>query len=469
MTLVLYQAPDVPCETGGLVATVQETPVEERLAALLDHLGIERAHFAGRAVGELEQLYVARPEAVASLTLVNARMGRPGGIASVESLREHAERLLAFFAHSPIPAEEHLREAVSKMAGATSVVFPERYETSLSWYDIATGELADELVRTLRDFTQKAEETHSATRLVLPSDEGEVAGISYSVLGEGPVLVLFPLILAPSQWAPLVPKLSEHFTTVVVGGPHLGAVALLEGRAQAEGGYQRVVRTMLAEADIRPGARVLEVGCGTGVLVRDLARRTGGANPITALDHSPYLLREAEALARAEGFEATIEFREGDAEALPIEDEAFDVTFSSTVMEEVDADRMLAELLRVTRRGGRVAVAVRSMDLPFLFNVSVPEDMRRKLQVPQVGGGAAATGCADASLYERFAQSGLTDVRMLPMWATASPPPDLMVAMGMLLLTPEEGETFQAALREGIEAGTAFTGFPLHVAVGTKP
>jgi SAM-dependent methyltransferase len=448
------------------MTTERETPVEERLAALLDHLGIERAHFAGRTVGEMERLCLARPEAVSSLTLVNARLQRGLGVAGLDVLRAHADRLLAFFALSPTPASERLREAISEMAGAQLVAFPEGYD-ALGWHDIA-AERTDELATTMRELMLRAEESHPATSLALPATDGEVDGISYSVLGEGPVLLLFPLSLAHSQWTPLLPRLSGQFTTVVVGGRHVGLAAFLEARAQLQG-YQRVVRTMLAEVELQPGERVLELGCGTGALVRDLARRTDGANPITALDHNEYLLKEAEALARAEGLDGAIEFREGDAEALPIADDAYDVTFSSTLIGEGNADRMMAEHVRVTRPGGRVAITARALDLPHTLNLDVPDAVRRKVAAPRVGGGLAAGGCADASLYDRFVQSGLTDIRMMPMWGPTSPPPDYWVDSCMHLLTPEEGEAFQAALREGIEAGTAFGGPVYHVAVGTKP
>ena len=59
-----------------------------------------------------------------------------------------------------------------------------------------------------------------------------------------------------------------------------------------------MVRTLLKEVQPRPGEAVLEVGCGSGVLDRWLARRTGGAHRITGVDINPYLLREAKALAR---------------------------------------------------------------------------------------------------------------------------------------------------------------------------
>jgi ubiquinone/menaquinone biosynthesis C-methylase UbiE len=78
-----------------------------------------------------------------------------------------------------------------------------------------------------------------------------------------------------------------------------------------------VVRRLIEEAELRPGETVLEVGCGTGVLDRWLARHTGGANHIVGVDISRYLLREAMALASQAGLEGVVEFREGSAEALP--------------------------------------------------------------------------------------------------------------------------------------------------------
>ena len=206
------------------------TRAEERLGALLDHLGIKRAHFAGRTVGEMEKLCLARPEAVASLTLVNARMQRGLGLAGAEVLRAHADRLLAFFAHSPTPASVHLRNVISEIRGARLVAFPEGYG-ALGWDDVA-GEIGNKLATTLHEFISQTEQSHPATCLTIPAAEGEVAGITYSILGEGPVLLLFPLALAHSQWMPLLPQLSEHFTTVVVGGAHIGVFAFLEARAR---------------------------------------------------------------------------------------------------------------------------------------------------------------------------------------------------------------------------------------------
>ena len=122
--------------------------------------------------------------------------------------------------------------------------------------------------------------------------------------------MLLPLGVAPSQWEPLVPRLSERYCTITLGGASLGMVGSLEARGRTAG-YLGVVRHLLEEARLQPGETVLEVGCGTGVLDRWLARHTGGANRVVGLDISRYMLREARALAGRRGWRASLSFGKG--------------------------------------------------------------------------------------------------------------------------------------------------------------
>lgn len=85
---------------------------------------------------------------------------------------------------------------------------------------------------------------------------------------------------------------------------------------------------------------------------------------MVGVDVNEYLLREATALTRAEGCGGVIEIREGDATDLPFEDQSFDAVYSATVFEELDAAAGIAEVVRVTKPGGRIGVVVRSSDLP---------------------------------------------------------------------------------------------------------
>ena len=104
---------------------------------------------------------------------------------------------------------------------------------------------------------------------------------------------------------------------------------------------------------IQPGARVLDVACGTGNLAIPAARQSGH---VWGLDLAPNLLEQARARAAAEGLQAT--FEEGDAEHLPYPDAHFDVVMSMFgAMFAPRPELVASELARVCRAGGTIAMA----------------------------------------------------------------------------------------------------------------
>jgi SAM-dependent methyltransferase len=109
-------------------------------------------------------------------------------------------------------------------------------------------------------------------------------------------------------------------------------------------------------------------------------------------------------------------------EALPLPDGAVDVALSSTVFEEGDAELMLSEIVRVTRPGGRVGIAVRAIDMPFWVNLPLEPALKAKVDAPGIiGGGAAPKGVADMSLYRRLAALGLTGLKCFPQLVSVVP------------------------------------------------
>lgn len=109
--------------------------------------------------------------------------------------------------------------------------------------------------------------------------------------------------------------------------------------------------------DLRPADRVLDAGCGSGVVTRDVARRLGPGGRVTGLDPGPGFLAAARRLAEEAGLADRIEFREGDVRALPFADAAFDVAMAVTVLSHVSGgEGAVPELVRVVRPGGRVGV-----------------------------------------------------------------------------------------------------------------
>lgn len=296
-----------------------------------------------------------------------------------------------------------------------------------------------------------------------------IAGIRYTCEGAGTPLVLLPLRLASSQWEPLLPVLCARYRTVTLGGPELGFLAMLESRGHSVG-YLNAVRRVIDVVQLRPSEIILEVGCGSGVVDRWLAHYTGQNNNIIGVDVNRYLLREASALAVEEGLSNLITFHEGNAEALPFPDNHVDMAVSFTVLEEGNADRMLRELVRVTKPGGRVAVMVRAIDIPLVVNIPLSPELKSKTQIPR--GFVGAEGCADASLYRRFHNLGLANTTIWPQFA-ASPEPDTPqahFAHGAILgaLTNIETEEWKAGMAQAVLDGTYFIAQPFHCAVGTK-
>lgn len=106
-------------------------------------------------------------------------------------------------------------------------------------------------------------------------------------------------------------------------------------------------------ARVRAEQRVLDVGCGTGVVAVTAARL--GAR-LTGLDLTPALLERARENAQTAGVE--VEWREGDAEDLPFDNAAFDVVVSQFGhMFAPRPDVAVAEMLRVLKPGGTIAFA----------------------------------------------------------------------------------------------------------------
>ena len=426
--------------------------VEERIIQLLQHLGIERAHFAACMPGDWAGLITSHPDIVSSLTLVC-----PWGM-KVSALRPNTSRLLVITGDQGQPAEE-VHRAVASLPGTKLIDLADYF--SPLWADVI-ADRTKEVGAAMVDFIEQQQRLKEVTLL---EGEGEIADISYSIRGSGTPLVLFPLALAPSQWQPLLPLLSARYCTITIGGPALGMVAFLEARGP---GYLRVVRGLVDETRLRAGETVLEVGCGSGVILRWLAQHTNGANHIVGVDINRYLLREAAALAKKEGIEGAIELREGNAEALPFADGHFDVTMACTVMEEGNADRMLAECVRVTKSGGRVAVIVRSLDMPWWVNLPLRADLKKKAEAQR--GNVLKEGCADASLYRRMRQAGLKQLAMLPQWATFSERERLQFQQERIaaMLEPEEVNEWRKAIAQAEAEQTFFIAQPFHCAVGTK-
>ena len=124
-------------------------------------------------------------------------------------------------------------------------------------------------------------------------------------------------------------------------------------------GQLRELRLRTANlARIQPGEQVLDVGCGTGTLAMEVARRVGRAGRVAGVD--PGTQQIARARAKAARRNLPIDFQIGVIEQLAFPDQTFDVVFSTLMMHHLPASlkrQGLAEIARVLKPGGRLVIA----------------------------------------------------------------------------------------------------------------
>jgi ubiquinone/menaquinone biosynthesis C-methylase UbiE len=174
---------------------------------------------------------------------------------------------------------------------------------------------------------------------------------------------------------------------------------------QFEAGKRLVERLGLDE-----GARVLDVGCGTGRLARWIAERLGSRGSVVGLDPLEHRI----SVARSHGGAARFEV--GRAEDLgAFEDRSFDAVCLSSVLHWVsDKARALAEARRVLRPGGRLAVTTLPQELSRAGTVArvLAPVLQRPPYAGHVDRSAGKRGCTSTELVSLVLEAGLELVEL---------------------------------------------------------
>jgi ubiquinone/menaquinone biosynthesis C-methylase UbiE len=133
-------------------------------------------------------------------------------------------------------------------------------------------------------------------------------------------------------------------------------IARLEARGEHPS-FAAPLSNYLDRMEIDGKANVLDLGCGTGVAARAIARRPGFGGFILGIDLSPYLIEAANRLLPQERLSDHVRFEAGDSHALGLQSGSFDAVVAHTLFSHLDDPaRTLAEMRRLLRRGGTVCI-----------------------------------------------------------------------------------------------------------------
>lgn len=121
--------------------------------------------------------------------------------------------------------------------------------------------------------------------------------------------------------------------------------------------FTRLFDKYAGRLNLPKSAQVLEVGCGTGIVLRAFAQRKDFSGSAVGVDQSPVFIQAARRLAREEGVDEQVEFQVGDAHELDFKDRSFDAVIAHTLISHVaEPATVLKEMARVVRSGGTVAI-----------------------------------------------------------------------------------------------------------------
>jgi SAM-dependent methyltransferase len=251
-----------------------------------------------------------------------------------------------------------------------------------------------------------------------------------------------------------------------------GLIAALDEQASLPA-IQRLRATTAELLRPRLGDRLLDVGCGTGDVVRALAGLVGAHGTVVGIEPSATMLDEAR--RRTGESSHNVEFRSGDIARLDFDDATFDGVTCERVFQHLDTpDAALAELVRVIRPGGRIVV----IDTDWGMHAIHGADPQLTSRVVQCWAANAANGWSGRRLPGLFVHAGLPEPAVVAETFTSTdghrpmgPPFTTMavVAEQSGALSSDDAHTWLAQLADAGERGQFFWAVTMFAVAGARP
>ncbi len=221
---------------------------------------------------------------------------------------------------------------------------------------------------------------------------------------------------------------------------------------------------------LREGQDVVDLGCGMGADVFEMAQHVGPAGTVAGVDASESMINEAK--IRAEGLGLPVAFEVGDAQALRFADATFDGCRTERMLMHVpDAEAALSEMVRVTKPGGRVSIFDFDWDT---FVIDSPEKATTRVVVDAFSDGIR-NGWIGRQLPRLLHNHGISDINVVghPVFIDFDffgllIGGRLTAAQTDGLIDPDQIRSWWADLADADHSGTFFAGFMAFIVSGTK-
>jgi len=169
---------------------------------------------------------------------------------------------------------------------------------------------------------------------------------------------------------------------------------------------------IIEQTGLKPGEKVLELGCGTGRLLSDLAAVTGHSGHVFGLEPQPEFAKAAEQHISDKKLGATAEVISGQAEDIPLADASIDVCVAQTVLIHIPVEilpKVFSEVKRVLKPGGRFVSVDQDIDT---WIIDHPQRALTRKIIHFNSDNRSADGWTGRHLKRLFKQNGFTDIRV---------------------------------------------------------